>query len=228
MVWLKGSPLKVCEFLCPYDDPELALTEAKKILRQQFGPNAAGVSDVIDRLTKASAIPRKNANLLREFIADLRSTYLHAVRAGCESSIGNPDAICRIMKARIPHLIVGWSKRCNKKVKKCEPITFSDFLEYLDESVVELTNVWGTLAFDRTEVSGARDRAKEKKVGSKSASHMTITGTPRKPMDKYGKGQGNPGQKGRTASSGSCDYCKTAFHPLYRCSKFKEAAIDEK
>jgi hypothetical protein len=100
---------------------------------------------------------------------------LHAVCAESESSIGDPDAICRIMKARIPHLIVGWSKRCNKKVKKCEPIMFSDFLEYLDESMVELTNVWETLAFDRTEVSGAQDWVKEKKSGSKSASYMTIT-----------------------------------------------------
>jgi hypothetical protein len=82
MVWLKGSPLKVRKFLRQYDDPKLALAEAKNILRQQFGPNAAGFSDVIDRLTKALTIPRKDANLLREFIADLRSTYLHAVCAG--------------------------------------------------------------------------------------------------------------------------------------------------
>jgi hypothetical protein len=208
-----------------YNDPELALAKAKKILRQQFGPNAAGVSNVIYRLMKASAIPRKDANLLREFITDLRSTYLHAVCAGSERSNSNPDAIRRIMKARIPHLIVGWSIRCNKKVKKSEPIVFSDFLEYLDESVVELTNVWGTLAFDRTEVSGAQDRAKEKKSSNKSASHMTIISkTQKKPMDKSGKGQGNPGQTGHTVPSGSCNYCKTAFHPLYRCSKFIEAA----
>jgi hypothetical protein len=80
MVWLKDSPLKVCKFLCQYDDPELALAEAKKILRQQFVPNAAGVSDVIDRLTKALAIPRKDTNLLRQFIADLRSRYLQFVQ----------------------------------------------------------------------------------------------------------------------------------------------------
>jgi hypothetical protein len=29
MVWLKGSLLKVCKFLCQYDDPELILAEVK-------------------------------------------------------------------------------------------------------------------------------------------------------------------------------------------------------
>jgi hypothetical protein len=100
---------------------------------------------------------------------------------------------------------------------------FSEFLEYLDESVVELTNVWETLAFDRTVVSGAQDREKEKKSGDKSASHMTIIRTP-----KSGKGQRNPGQTGHTVSDGSYNYCKTAFHPLYRCSKFIEPVLDEK
>jgi len=139
-------------------DCEAALQEAVEELKEEFGKRRTSPDEMLEELLEGDKIPAKDVDATDEFVAKLGAIYYLAKNTGREAEFNRRKLYETILRVKLPQYKFKWLQKWAKNENgKGSPLSFSNFLAYLNESRKLSETV------SRCEKAGAADRVDGRK-----------------------------------------------------------------
>ena len=155
--WFVNNPGIIVSKYFLREDYEVALDEAIEELKEKFGKRRTTPEEMMEDLLTGDKIPTKSFEAVDDFVEKLEATHQLAMETGRGVEFNKRSLYENILKVKLPQFKYKWLQKWVKnEQERHDPLTFSDFIAYLNFSRKMSESV------DRCDKIGTGDRSTPK------------------------------------------------------------------